>query len=460
MLTCVKLLQHIMMLYRSNVIRVFTSFRFDASEISNVFKIASSINNYMSKSIVSFENEKFEINVLFLRYDNQFFAEKWYFMIDCFENLEENMSKWMIKQEVRKFVFLDRSDFQKFTTRKFVEDLEQAKASIKVMQDDIVEYEHVRTCVNVIDDEQIDDVVQTTMNLNEAFWITMFNKSWHTNIDFKIIETWNLHEIIKKKNSTLDFFLMTSSIFESVETMTEFNYCATNYFLDVFARHRRVQNFSIINVNLDMISEMSYLHENPKIEILLLRKDIQIINEDELLQIFDCAIAHFDRTSLISSIDSFAASHILIEFEFHDIKKMRAQNYDVNNFTFDDSRAVLLIFNLDDDSNVAFKINSNLSAEFAAIFEKSEKMIEVCVSLITNRFNNLMLISTTKIKVQKSLIKFEMNSMLIVEFRTWFYQAFKMNVSFLTLLNETTTIQSLNEIVANEIAQWVRRWKK
>ena len=207
MLTYVKLLQHIMMLYRSNVIRVFISFRCDVFEINNVFKIASSINNYMSKSIVSFQNEKFEINVFFLRYDNQFFAKKWYFMIDCFENFEKNMSKWMIKQKVRKFVFFDRFDFQKFTTRKFIENFEQTKISIKIMQSDVVDYEHVQTCVNVINDEQIDDVVQTTMNFNETLWITMFNKSWHTSIDLKIIETWNLHEIIKKKNSTFDFFL-------------------------------------------------------------------------------------------------------------------------------------------------------------------------------------------------------------------------------------------------------------
>ena len=166
---------------------------------------------------------------------------------------------------------------------------------------------------------------------------------------------------------------MTSSIFENVETTIKFNYCATNYFFDIFARHRWIQKFSIINVNLNMISKMNYLHENSKIEILFLRRNIQIINENELLQIFDRAIVHFDKTFLISLIDSFVASHILIEFEFHDIKKMRAQNYDVNNFIFDDSRIAFLIFNFDDDSNVAFKFNSNLFAEFVAIFEKKWK---------------------------------------------------------------------------------------
>ena len=453
MLTCVRLLQRTMMLYRSNAIRAFTPLRCDASEISDAFKTASSTSNYMSKPVISFENEESEINVLPLRYDSRFSAEKWYLMIGCLGGLGGSMSKWMVKQGARKFVFLGRSGLQKPTARKLVEDLEQAGASIKVVQGDIIEYEHVRTCVDVIGDEQIGGVVQAAMGLSEALWTTMSNKSWHTGIDPKVTGTWNLHEAIKGKDSALDFFLMTSSISGSVGTATESNYCAANYFLDVFARHRRAQGLPATSVALGMISEVGYLHENPEIEALLLRKGIQAINEDELLQILDRAIAHPGRTSSVSSADPFAASHILTGLEPHGIKKMRAQGYDANNPTLGDPRAALLASSLDGDSDAALKSNSGLPAELAAALEEGGEVVEACVSLIANRFSNLVLIPSAKIEVQKPLIKFGMDSMLAAEFRTWFYQAFKVDVPFLTLLNETTTIQSLGEIVANEVAQ-------
>lgn len=43
--------------------------------------------------------------------------------------------------------------------------------------------------------------------------------------------------------------------------------------------------------------------------------------------------------------------------------------------------------------------------------------------------------------------------MLAAEFRTWFYQAFKVNVPFLTLLSEETTLNSLGNLVHAVIAE-------
>ncbi len=42
---------------------------------------------------------------------------------------------------------------------------------------------------------------------------------------------------------------------------------------------------------LGMISEVGYLHENPKIEALLLRRGIQPLSEDEFLEVIDIALA-------------------------------------------------------------------------------------------------------------------------------------------------------------------------
>lgn len=76
---------------------------------------------------------------------------------------------------------------------------------------------------------------------------------------------------------------MTSSVSDSVGTATEGNYCAANYFLDIFARFLRSKGLLGISLALGMISEVGYLHKSLEIEALLLRKGIQAINEDELL---------------------------------------------------------------------------------------------------------------------------------------------------------------------------------
>src|ERR1700754_4208317 len=103
----------------------------------------------------------------------------------------------------------------------------------------------------------------------------MSNADWHTSIQPKLTGTWNLHHAIQGKDDELEFFFMTSSISGSVGTATEANYCAANYFLDVFARYRRSLGLPANAIGLGMISEVGYLHENPDIEALLLRKGIQ-----------------------------------------------------------------------------------------------------------------------------------------------------------------------------------------
>lgn len=73
-------------------------------------------------------------------------------------------------------------------------------------------------------------------------------------------------------------------------------------------------------------------------------------------------------------------------------------------------------------------------AELAAALDnghEGQSVLEAIVHHIVKRFSNLVLQQVDKIDTAKTLSKFGMDSMLAAEFRTWFYQAFK--VMFLSL---------------------------
>ncbi|KAK3174425.1 hypothetical protein OEA41_001671 [Lepraria neglecta] len=76
----------------------------------------------------------------------------------------------------------------------------------------------------------------------------------------------------------------------SVGTATESNCCATNAFLDAFARDRHSLGKPATSIGFGIISKIGYLHENPDIEALLLRKGIQPLNEEDFLQILDLSL--------------------------------------------------------------------------------------------------------------------------------------------------------------------------
>ena len=273
----------------------------------------------------------------------------------------------------------------------------------------------------------------------------MSNEYWHTGIDPKRIGTWNLHNALLLHSSSLDFFLMTSSISGTVGTATESNYCAGNYFLDVFARYRRSLGLPATSIGLGMISEVGYLHENPEIEALLLRKGIQAINEDELLQIVDIALSQ--PHSAETCYDALAEGHVLTGLETSGLKLLRQKGFEGTNPTLNDPRARLLASALDGAAGSAVKSNSGLPTELAEAIEAGADTLPVTLDLIKKRFSNLVLVPVEKVDDSRPLNSLGMDSMLAAEFRTWFYQAFKADIPFLMLLSDTVTLSRLAELV-------------
>lgn len=274
----------------------------------------------------------------------------------------------------------------------------------------------------------------------------MSNQYWHTGIDPKVIGTWNLHNAIKGKDSALEFFLMTSSVSGSVGTATESNYCSANYFLDVFARYRRGLGLPATSIGLGMISEVGYLHENPEIETLLLRKGIQAMNEDELLQIVDIALS--GDAIMSHTYDHYAHAHILTGLEPFGLKELRKKGFEGTNPTLQDPRAAVLARALDGQADLANKNqDGNLPVEIVDALEKGELLAEATLWHVAKRFANMVLLPLEQVEVSKPLADYGMDSMIAAEFRTWFFQSFHVDIPFLTLLSKTSTLLSLSEAI-------------
>jgi acyl carrier protein len=281
----------------------------------------------------------------------------------------------------------------------------------------------------------------------------MPNKYWHTGIDPKVQGTWNLHNAIRGRGEDLDFFIMSSSVSGTVGTATESNYCAANYFLDAFARYRRRLGLPALSLGLGMISEVGYLHENPEIEALLLRKGIQAINEDELLQIFDIAMNSTKKDE--SLYDELANAHVLTGLEPHGLKELKKKGFEGTSPTLNDPRCSLLAGAFEDDHSSLNGTKGNFSAELEAALEgqSGRSFMEVVSELIIKRFSNLILVPLEKVDVNKPLAEYGMDSMIAAEFRTWFFNTFKVDIPFLELLSKTVTLQSVANTVVNELSQ-------
>lgn len=244
---------------------------------------------------------------------------------------------------------------------------------------------------------------------------------------------------------------MTSSISGSVGTATESNYCSANHFLDLFARYRQSQGLPAVSVGLGMISEVGYLHENPEIEALLLRKGIQAIDQDELLQIIDIALTS-SKMGIHHPHDDLASCHILTGLEPFGLKELRRKGFEGTNPTLDDPRATLLASALDGQADLLRQSqDGNLPADVAQGIETGQTLTEAVLEHIQRRFGNLVLMKYEVVDAKKALAEYGMDSMIAAEFRTWFYQSFMVDVPFLMLLSKTCCLETLRDLVVAEL---------
>ncbi|KAI2643562.1 reducing type I polyketide synthase 10 [Xylaria nigripes] len=451
-----RLLSEVMVLYRSGKITAFEPLRvFDISEITDAFRHFAS-RSRIGKIAINLENPNSKIRAQKMKHATQFDSEKSYVMIGCLGGLGRTLSRWMVSRGARKFAFLGRSGIKKAAARNLVHDLEAMGAECSVVTGDVCSAADVEAVVSAAASigTTIGGVVQAAMGLNEAIFSNMPNEFWHTGIDPKVQGTWNLYNSLQSKglSSNLDFFLFTSSVSGSVGTATESNYCAANHFLDAFARWLSSKGIPGMSLGLGMISEVGYLHDNPEIEALLLRKGIQPIDADELLQIVDLSLSTVGKQMGIHHpYDQLAASHMLTGLEAAGLKQLRKRGFEGNHPVLDDSRAGLLASALGADDGSLGPTDGNLPAEVVKAMEGGETLNEAVLNHIRRRFGNLVLMKFESVDAKKPLAEYGMDSMIGAEFRTWLYQSLKTEVPLSTLLGKSCTIETLRGMALAEL---------
>ncbi|KAF9776934.1 hypothetical protein IL306_004816, partial [Fusarium sp. DS 682] len=441
---------------------------FDVGQIAQAYRYFLN-KDRVGKIVISMEDQQARVPVAPALYLSVFDPDKVYLLVGCLGGLGRSLSRWMMARGARNFVFVGRSGADKPSARQLVSRLEEAGAAVEVIRGDVCDLTDVTTAVEacVTAGRRIGGVIQAAMGLHESLFTAMSNQAWHTGIDPKWQGTWNLHnalqvQVDKSPENEPDFFLLTSSVSGTVGTATESNYCSANGFLDAFARWRRSRGQTCVSVGLGMISEVGYLHENPDIENLLLRKGIQPLNEDAFLQVVDLAL----NSEQHGHVDD---SHLLTGLEAAAIRELSAQGFDVTSHgVLNEARSSILLASVLAEKEAQesplekghspvvsaaewFKgIPTSLSAVFAPVAD-SDTLRAAIIKLIKTRFSNLILMPVDQISEDKPLSSFGVDSMIASEFRSWFWAVLRIDIPFLDIMSTKTSLAVMAELVEGKL---------
>ncbi|KAK8044419.1 hypothetical protein PG993_004443 [Apiospora rasikravindrae] len=460
-----RLLVETLDLYRSGAITPPPMKVFDITQVAQAYRYFGN-KDRVGKVVISMENPQARVPVAPAPFSTTLDPEKVYLLIGCLGGLGRSLSRWMMMRGARNFVFLGRSGADKPSARQLVTGLEYAGATVGVVRGDVSQAVDVQAAVAhcVSTGKKIGGVVQAAMGLHEALFTRMPNEAWHTGIDPKYQGTWNIHNALEGHD--VEFFLLTSSVSGTVGTATESNYCSANGFLDAFARWRRSRGLPCVSVGFGMISEVGYLHENPEIEALLLRKGIQPLNEDEFLQVVDLAL-------MSERLHDVHDSHMLTGLEPAAVRALSAAGFDVTTHgVLVEARSSVLLASLQAEQEAAANAESSsqsqgasasaaaapwfkdVPAKLATSFApeaSAPTMQDAIVKLIKKRFSNLILLPIDQVDERKALPDFGVDSMIASEFRSWFWSVFRVDVPFLDIMSPQKSLLVLAESVESKI---------
>ena len=78
----------------------------------------------------------------------------------------------------------------------------------------------------------------------------------------------------------------------------------------------------------------------------------------------------------------------------------------------------------------------------------SEALITAVQVVVVEKIGTLLLVPFTQLESETQLAVFNIGSILAAEFRSDVFRAFKVDVAFIVLLNQRTTIRGLADLVA------------
>lgn len=113
---------------------------------------------------------------------------------------------------------------------------------------------------------------------------------WEASVKPKVKGTWNLHRALS--TSSLDFFLLFSSICGITGQWGQANYNSANSFLDAFVKYRHGQNLNASVVDIGFMGGVGMATENAALVKNLKKSGYYFLSESELIDALAISILH------------------------------------------------------------------------------------------------------------------------------------------------------------------------
>ncbi|RAH67812.1 type I polyketide synthase [Aspergillus aculeatinus CBS 121060] len=276
--------------YKDNRVRPIRPLRlFAASEVAEAFKYMQS-GNHMGKIVVKMPTVGDGLCTSPVKIPMSLSADKSYLLAGGLGGIGRAVATWLVEKGARHLIFLSRSAGRRADHERFVCELARQGCGVEMVSGDVARLQDVEVALSKAAGRAIGGVIQMSMVLQDESLAKMTHSHWLQTIRPKVDGTYNLHWALEAHESSLDFFVLFSSMSSVVGTVGQSNYAAANSFLDAFVLYRRQLGGIASVLNLGVVEDIGCVHQDQATLNRVRSTGARLLREEDVVNALHAAI--------------------------------------------------------------------------------------------------------------------------------------------------------------------------
>ncbi|KAK4184985.1 hypothetical protein QBC35DRAFT_32555 [Podospora australis] len=361
-----------------------------------------------------------------------------YLLIGGLGGLGRAVARYLVENGARRLVFMSRSAGSGPEDGDTVRELESMGCEVRLIKGSVVSSKDVQWAVEEC--PNLKGIIQASMVLRDENLIRMSIDDWNTAVAPKVQGTWNLHHAVANAGHTLDFFVLFSSMSGVTGQAGQANYAGANTFLDSFVQYRTGLGLACSALDIGAVQDVGYVSNDETILKRMKALSAHGITEPELMEALAAAILIPGQSSFEASVASSYTDQNTIGLGLS--TKMPLNTKESRAFWRKDRRMAVYHNNTTDDKLAAGATTSGSDGLKAFLAQaKSDPGVlaqdetpAFLAKEIGKKLFSFLLKSDEDMNTTVPLSQLGMDSLVGVEMRSWWRQAFGFDISVLELM--------------------------
>lgn len=288
----------------------------------------------------------------------------------------------------------------------------------------------------------------------------MSHDEWSTAILPKVDGSWNLHEALM--DQPLDFFFMSSSTVTIVNQPGQGNYNAANTFLEAFCQYRHSLDLPASVLNICPIDDVGFVAENPTARKNLKAQGHYFLQEKDFLEYLQLSLLNSQpppsalpgrspsqSATVVPSWENTGQIVMGLRSEIHPDDPSNRTNWRRD-------RRMGIYHNIKNTNTVDHSASDNQLKQFLLRCAEDPDLLAendseyLLAQEIGVKVFSLMLKDADDMDVEMTLTAVGVDSLMAIELRRWWKQAFGLEISVLEIMG-LGTIKELGKVAAQRL---------